>query len=169
MKNLFFLANLILFLAACGHVSFVSPQPEFVDALTEIPEKYHGEFLIDKDWDKKTHAVTSSSINGISISSDSLVVKERGNYFYINTISDGGYYELRIIRLTKFLNHESISLYDPGAQLIGNSPAAAKLTLFNVVTGNKEDDKELVLDNVTVNQLSILTNSSEKYKVKRLK
>ena len=165
MKNLFFLGTLILFLAACGHVSFVSPQPELVDALTEIPEKYHGEFLIDKDWDKKTHAVTRSTINGISIDSDSLVVKERGNYFYINTINDSGYYALSIIRLTKFLNHESIYLYDPGA-LLDNID---QLKLFNIVIGNQEDDKELVLDNVTVNQLSILTNSSEKYKVKRLK
>ena len=44
-----------------------------------------------------------------------------------------------------------------------------QLKLFNMVISNKEDDKELVLDNVTVNQLSIITNSSEKYKVKRLK
>ena len=165
MKNLFFSGTLILFLAACGHVSFVSPQPEFVDALTEIPEKYHGEFLIDKDWDKKTHAVTSSAINGVSIVSDSLVVKERGNYFYINTINDSGYYELSIIRLTKFLNYESISLYDPGVLLVNID----QLKLFNVVIGNQDDHKEIVLDNVTVNQLSILTNSSEKYEVKRLK
>jgi len=164
MKNLFFLGALILFLAACGHVSFVSPQPEFVDALTEIPKKYHGEFLIDKDWDKKTHTVNSSKINGISIDSDSLVVKERGDYFYINTMNDSGYYELSIIRLTNFLNHESIFLYDPGA-LLNNID---QLKLFNIVIGNQEDDKEIVLDNVTVNQLSILTNSSEKYIVKRL-
>jgi hypothetical protein len=165
MKNLFFLSTLILLLVSCADINFVSPQPEFVDALTEIPEKYHGEFLIAKDWDKKTHTVTSSTINGMSISSDSLVVKERGSYFYINTMNDSGYYELRIIRLTKFLNHESISLYDPGALLVNID----QLKLFNVVTGNQEDDKELVLDNVSVNQLSILTNLSEKYKVIRLK
>jgi len=166
MKKLFFLGALILFLAACTNVNFVSPQPEFVDALTEIPEKYHGEFLIDKDWDQKTHTVTSSTINGISISSDSLIVKERGDYFYINTMNDSGYYELRIIRLIKFLNHESISLYTPGLDNID------QLKLFNVVSSfNPEDDDvdELVLDNVSVNQLSILTNSSEKYKVTRLK
>jgi len=165
MKKLILLGALILFLAACGHVNFISSQPEFADALTEIPEKYHGEFLIDNDWDQKTHTVTSSKINGISISSDSLVVKERGNYFYINTMNDSGYYELRIIRLTKFLNHESIFLYDPGALLVDID----QLKLFNVVKGNEEDDKELVLDNVTVNQLSILTNSSKKYNVERLK
>jgi len=157
MKNLFFLGAIILFLAACTHVNFVSPQPEFVDALTVIPEKYHGEFLIDK----KTHIVTSNKIDGISISNDSLVVKERGNYFYVNTKNDSGYYELRIIRLIKFLNHERISLYAPDL----DNP-----DLFNVVSSvNVVDKEELVLDNVTVNQLSILTNSSEKYKVKRLK
>ncbi|MDC0204894.1 hypothetical protein OAJ65_03790 [Flavobacteriales bacterium] len=162
MKNLFFLGTIVLFLAACTNVNFVSPQPEFVDALIVIPEKYHGEFLIDKDWDKHTHTITSSTINGISISSDSLVVKERGNYFYINTMNDSGHYELRIIRLTKFLNHESIFLYAPLLENID------KVKLFNVLNIEPLGDDEILLDNVTINQLSILTNSSEKYKVQRL-
>ena len=67
MKNLFFLAALMLFLAACTNVNFVNPQPEFVDALTEIHERYHGEFLIRRD-DNDTHTVTRNTIDGRSIS-----------------------------------------------------------------------------------------------------
>lgn len=162
MKNLFFLGSLILFLASCTNVNFISPQPEFVDALTEIPEKYHGEFLIDTH--NKTHIVTSNTIDGISIINDSLVVKEKGNYFYVNIKNDSGYYELSIICLTKFLNYESISLFDP---VLDNN--MDQLKLFNVVKGNQETHDEIVLYNITVNQLSILTNLSNEYKVRRLK
>ena len=35
-----FLVSLVLFLASCTNVNFVSPQPEFLEALSEIPEKY---------------------------------------------------------------------------------------------------------------------------------
>ena len=152
MKNLFFLGALILFLTACTNVNFVSPQPEFTEALSEIPEKYHGIFLIDTD----THTVTIDAIDGISINNDSLVVKERGNYFYVNTKNDSGYYELRIIHLTKSLNYEEITLHAPH---IYNRQYTAEeqLKLFNIV---REGDEDPVLDNITVNQLSILTNSS---------
>ena len=168
MKNLFFLGAIVLFLAACTNVNFVSPQPEFVDALTVIPEKYHGEFLIAKDWDKHTHTITSSTINGISISSDSLVVKERGNYFYINTMNDNGYYELRIIKLIKFLNYEDITLYAPHIYE-RDYTREKQAKLFNVVSRVGDDEDDPVLDNVTVNQLSILTNSSSNMKALRLK
>jgi len=152
MKNLFFLVALVLFLASCTNVNFVSPQPEFLEALSEIPEKYHGNFLIDTD----THTVTINTIDGMSINNDSLVVKERGNYFYINTKNDSGYYKLRIIRLIKFLNYEKITLHAPH---IYNREYTKEeqLKLFNIV---REGDEDPVLDDVTVNQLSILTNSS---------
>ena len=168
MKNLFFLGAIILFLVACTNVNFISPQPEFVDALTEIPEKYHGEFLIrGDDKDKDTHTVTRNTIDGRSISADSLVVKERGNYFYINTMNDNGYYELRIIQLIKFLNYEDITLYAPHIYE-RDYTREKQAKLFNVIS-RVGDDEDPVLDNVTVNQLSILTNSSSNMKVLRLK
>ena len=101
MRNLVYITVFIFFFSACTDVAFVSPQPEFAEALTQIPNKYHGEFIIDKD----THIVTSTTIDGVSINSDDLIVKERGNYFYINTKNDSGYYELGIVRHIKFLNY----------------------------------------------------------------
>ena len=78
MKNLLFSSIALLFMASCGDkVNFLSPQPENVAALTEIPNEYHGEFRIDGD----THIVTMSTIDGISIIDDSVVVKKRGSYF----------------------------------------------------------------------------------------
>jgi len=200
MKNLLFSSIALLFMASCGDkVNFLSPQPENVDALTEIPNEYHGEFIIDGD----THIVTMSTIDGMSIIDDSVVVKKRGSYFYVNRINKKGFYDLVIIRRVNFLNHESISLYMP--QFIEprysiddavENPTADSLNiekeefmkeykeyynklldhyeLFNVVGGlspfyDPEYTGDIVLENVTVNQLSILTNSSKKYNVKRLK
>ena len=201
MKNLLFSSIVLFFMASCGDkVNFLSPQPENVDALTEIPNEYHGEFRIDGD----THIVTMSTIDGISIIDDSVVVKKRGSYFYVNRINKKGFYDLVIIRRVKFLNHESISLYIPQFSEPRYYPDDAQMTaaadslnieteefenlfmkeyynklldhyeLFNVVGGlspfyDLDYDGDIVLENVTVNQLSILTNSSKKYKVERLK
>ena len=167
MKNLFFLSFLILLLASCTNVHFVSPQPEFVDALTEIPEKYHGEFLIESD-ENDVHIVTGNTIDGINISTDSgLVVKERGNYFYVNIMDDEGYYILRIIRLIKYLNYEDITLYAPHLYE-RNYTRETQSNLFNIVS-RVGKNKDPVLDNVTVNQLSILTKSTNAQEIVRLK
>ena len=199
MKNLFFLSIVLLFMASCGDkVNFLSPQPENVDALTEIPNEYHGEFRIDGD----THIVTMSTIDGISIIDDSVVVKKRGSYFYVNRINKKGFYDLVIIRRVNFLNHESISLYIPQFNVSNLEDFNREMQvdslsieseefreeimkeyynklldhyeLFNVVGGlspfyDLEYKGDLVLEDVTVNQLSILTNASKKYKVVRLK
>ena len=201
MKNLLFSSIALFFMASCGDkVNFLSPQPENVDALTEIPNEYHGEFRIDGD----THIVTMSTIDGISIIDDSVVVKKRGSYFYVNRINKKGFYDLVIIRRVNFLNHESISLYMPQFSEPRYYPDSAQMTatadslniekeefenlfmneyynklldhyeLFNVVGGlspfyDPEYTGDIVLENVTANQLSILTNSSKKYNVERLK
>jgi len=195
MKNLLFSSIVLLFMVSCGDkVNFLSPQPENIDALTEIPNEYHGEFIIDGD----THIVTMSTIDGISIIDDSVVVKKRGSYFYVNRINKKGFYDLVIIRRVNFLNHESISLYIPQFNVrdpfkgVGDTLSMmpeeirdemvetyynnllGHYELFNVVGGlspfyDPEYSGDLVLENVTVNQLSILTNSSTKYKVERIK
>ena len=169
MKKLFFLVSLVLLFSSCTNLNFVSPQPEFVEALTEIPEKYHGEFLIGAiDYDKNTHTVTKNTIDGTRISTDSLVVKERGGYFYINTKNEEGYYELRIIRLIKFLNYEDITLYAPHLYE-RNYTREQQENLFNVICRVGDNKADPVLENVSVNQLSILTNSSNTQRILRLK
>ena len=161
----------LLFMMSCvrSKVNFLKPQPEFSDALIEIPEEYHGEFIIDED----THIVTSNMVDGISIINDSVVVKERGNYFYVNRINKNGSYNLVIVRRVSFLDYESISLYVPEFKL-------SQLNIFNYLTvaSNVNSANNIIASNdtvnyvfkeITVNQLSILTNSSKQYEVVRLK
>ena len=150
-------------------VDFLKPQPEFVDPLMEIPQQYHGEFIIDED----THIVTNNMIDGVNIINDSVVVKERGSYFYVNRINKNGFYNLVIVRRVSFLEYESILLYVPEFNL-------SQLNMYNYLTINSNinstenilatnDTLDYVLKDITVNQLSILTNSSKQYKVVRLK
>jgi hypothetical protein len=162
MKNLFFLVALVLFLASCTNVNFVSPQPEFLEALSEIPEKYHGGFKYLKD--KDTCVVTRDSIDGMSINTDSLVVKARGNYLYINFLDyNKGTYQVYVFQSIRYLNYEKIYAIFPNI-------TEEKSHLFNVIDDWMVWEKRyFLLDNVTVNQLSILTNSSKKYNVERLK
>ena len=202
MNNLFFSVVLLLFITSCGidEVNFLSPQPESLDPLIEIPNEYHGEFTVDGD----THIVTMNSIDGISIVDDSVVVKKRGNYFYVNRINDKGFYNLVVLRRVNYLNHESISLYAPQFNILDLEDYQKELLgsvdslrteeielleeevlmqylesnlehykLFNIVGGlspfyDIEYKGDLVLENVTVNQLSILMNASKRYDVERI-
>ena len=86
MRKLIFLSAVLLCFASCTNVTFVNPQPEFLESLTEIPEKYQGRFASD-DTNEDVNIVTDTTINGMSIASDSLVVKTRGNYFYVNFLN----------------------------------------------------------------------------------
>lgn len=203
MKNFLFVVVVLFFMASCSvnEVNFLSPQPESVEALTEIPNEYHGEFKIDGD----THIVTSSTIDGLSIFNDSVVVKKRGSYVYVNTMNNKGSYNLVRIRRVNFLNHESIYLDIPQFDISElETDIVAKMEkmslikgdtlsmeeiqsfrekvfsdyyqLFNVVgdipvfNWNDVDyTKDIVLKDVTVNQLSILLNASTRYNVERIR
>ena len=166
MKNLFFLVALVLFLASCTNVNFVSPQPEFLKALSEIPEKYHGSFMNLKD--KDTCVVAIDSINGMSINTDSLVVKARGNYLYINILDNNkGTYQVYVFQSIRYLNYEKIYAIFP-------SITEEKSHLFNIIstTAYRTTDHSYLLDNVTVNQFNLLVNSvsvDNKMEWKRLK
>jgi len=166
MKNLFFLVALVLFLASCTNVNFVSPQPEFLKALSEIPEKYHGSFMDLKD--KDTCVVTIDAIDGMSINADSVVVKARGNYLYINILDNNkGTYQVYVFQSIRYLNYEKIYAIFPNI-------TEEKSHLFNVIstTAYSTTDHSYLLDNVTVNQFNLLVNSvsvDNKMEWKRLK
>jgi len=165
MKNLFFLVALVLFLASCTNVNFVSPQPEFLEALSEIPEKYHGSFMDLKD--KDTCVVTIDAIDGMSINTDSFVVKARGNYLYINILDDvKETYTLYVFQSIHYLNYEKIYAIFPNI-------TEEKSHLFNVIDDWMVWEKRYyLLDNVTVNQFNLLVNSvsvDNKMEWKRLK
>jgi hypothetical protein len=161
MKNLFFLSALLFCLASCTNVSFVNHQPEFLEPLSEIPEKYYGSFLIDTD----THTVTIDAINGMNINTDSVVVKARGNYFYVNILDDNGNYELFIYKLIRYLNYENIYAAFPNID-------SEQIHLFNVIDDwDCNNGKQCyLLDNVNENQFNLLVNSvaTEMVELKRI-
>ena len=161
MKNLFFLSALLFSLASCTNVSFVNHQPEFLEPLSEIPKKYYGSFLIDTD----THTVTIDEVDGMSISTDSIVVKARGNYFYVNILDDNGNYELYVYKIIRYLNYENSYAIFPNID-------SQQIHLFSVIDDwNCNDGKQCyLLDNVNENQFNLLVNSvaTEKVKLKMI-
>tara|TARA_B110000908_G_scaffold150969_1_gene185377 strand:- start:29 stop:529 length:501 start_codon:yes stop_codon:yes gene_type:complete len=166
MKNFTFLSTVLLCFASCTNVTFVSPQPEFLEPLTEIPEKYQGSFVFVETSDD-VNIITATTVNGISIFSDSVVVKSRGNYFYVNLLADKGNYELYVFKHISCLNYERIYAIFPNLD-------KDKVHLFNAIEDwNCNNGKHCyLLDEVSVNQFNLLVNSSfddEKVKLKRLK
>ena len=161
MKIFFFLSALVFSLASCTNVSFVNHQPEFLEPLSEIPEKYHGTFLIETD----THSVMIDAIDGMSINTDSVVVKARGNYFYVNILDDNGNYELYVYRLIRYLDYENSYAVFPNID-------SEQTHLFNVIDEwNCNNGKQCyLLDNVNENQFNLLVSSvtSEKVELKRI-
>ena len=170
MRNLIFLSAVVLTMASCTNVSFVSPQPEFVEPLTEIPEKFQGRFVFSAasdDTNEDVNIITTTTINGMDISPDSVVVKTRGNYFYLNFLDAKGNYELYVYKTVRYLDYEKIYAVFPNLK-------KEQVHLFNVFDDwNCNNGKQYyLLDNVTVNQFNLLVNSAaadEQVELKRLK
>ena len=101
MKKLF-LFGYLFFLYSCSNVIFVKSQPENIDALIKIPEKYHGVYSFkDSSINSDSYLVTDFSV-GDKVLGDSLIVKQRGNYLYLNFLADNGY-EVYVVKINRFL------------------------------------------------------------------
>ncbi len=158
MKKILYLGFLTILLASCTNVRFVDPQPEDVEALTVIPEKYHGEYEYQDTSKKYSYVVTANSIDG-DVLGDSVIVKQRGNYFYVNFLSDGGY-AVSVVEINQCLGYENI-------ELTSFEITESNKHLFNVV--EEQLDKSYLLDNVSSNQLNLLINSSESVSLRRVR
>ena len=100
MRYLFFLCALVVTLVSCSNVVFVHLQPEDVESLTEIPEKLHGVYAFeDSTINTDSYLVTDSSV-GDMVLGDNLIVKQRGNYFYLNLFEENEYvvYVMKILK-----------------------------------------------------------------------
>lgn len=161
MKKIIYLGVLTVILASCTNVRFVDPQPEDVEALRVIPEKYHGEYEYQDTSRKDLYVVTANSIDD-AILGDSVIVKQRGNYFYVNFLSDGGY-EVSVVEINQCLGYENI-------ELTSFEITESNKHLFNIVeTTEQFDSKSYLLDNVSSNQLNLLINSSESVSLRRVR
>jgi len=79
MRNLIVLLFATLLFASCSNVGFTNPQPEFLEPLTEIPEKFQGVYVVS-EFDKK-YIVSNLTIADDSINNGKLVVKSWGELF----------------------------------------------------------------------------------------
>ena len=165
MKNFIVLLFAILLFASCSNVAFKKPQPEFLEPLTEIPEKFQGVFVVP-EIDSTKYIVSNLMIAGDSINNGDFVIKSWGNYLFINEKQDSATYDLTIGKAVKFLNYEMLSIHY--VHLDSN-----QIQLFNIVATEKRGSGVLsrnlyILENVNRNQFQHLLNTSRKEDVIRI-
>jgi hypothetical protein len=187
MKNykLLVLITLVTFLSSCSELSdvrFISPQPDFLERLTSIPQRFQGTFLIDKD----TIQVTEYTIDGCTINSDSLIVKGWGNYLFVNQIQES-YYSLTCAKAVNVWNNEKITLqYFSIADDIIEDFEKFRGSAIDPKTKDKEIEEfmiansslniieydtiveKFIIDKLTINQFQTMLNKSETVKVTRI-
>jgi len=165
MRNLIVLLFATLLFASCSNVGFTNPQPEFLEPLTEIPEKFQGVYGVP-ELDSAKYIVSNLTIADDSVNNGKLVVKSWGNYLFINELSDD-YYHLTVGKAVKFLNYETLSVHF--INLDSN-----QTHLFNIVGTEKgggydiRSDVTYFLDDVNRNQFQTLLNNSKKLDVIRI-
>ena len=157
MRYLFFLGALVLTLASCSNVAFVKPQPEGVEALAEIPENLQGIYFYGD-----SIIVTSNTIGGDTLGKN-LIVKKRGNYYYLNFLEENGY-DLTVVKVIQFLSYEGFKIYFP--HISENNEH-----LFNVIKVEASSiSNKYLIDNVSINQMRImLRKTKDNHKLIRIK
>ena len=167
MRYLFFLWALVLFFVSCSNVTFVYSQPEGMDSLIKIPEKLHGVYKFeDFELNTKSYVVNDSSI-GDMVLGDNLIIKQRGNYLYLNHFVDNDY-ALYVVRITQFIDEDiEIKFLNIASE---NAHLFNILNLEDIKDFNEQDEgqslsfkerADYLIDNVSVNQLNFLLNSSK--------
>ena len=143
MRKLIFFIAVVLTLASCTNVSFVKPQPEGVKALTEIPENLQGTYVFND-----TIIVTSNTIGEDTLGKN-LIVKKRGNFYYLNYIKDDdSLYSLTVVKVVKYLSFEDFEVFHPNI-------TDDNKDIFNVVELKPQTyQEEYIVDDVSVVQLS---------------
>ncbi len=112
MRNILFTSLLVIIFASCTNIYFTSPQPEFAENLSSIPDGFQGTFYSDYQKDSAStdsliYHVTDVTINGDTINTTNLVVRSWGNYLFVNTQDEEGVWDLMIVnRNNTFLGEE---------------------------------------------------------------
>lgn len=113
MKKILSISFAIILFASCTNIYFTSPQPGFADDLSIIPERFQGTFYAEHQKDSTTdsliYVVTDITINGDTINGGNIVVKDWGNYLFVNTQDEEGVWDLMIIHLIRTLTDEKIN------------------------------------------------------------
>ena len=161
MRKLIFLIAVVLTLASCTNVAFVKPQPEGVKALTEIPENLQGTYVINDSIIVKANAIGEDTLG------KTLVVKKRGNFYYLN-FKEEDVYELTVVKVVQCLNYEKIEMFHP--KISDDNQDKFKVIEVKSKTYGTEEVKEYIVDNVSITQLSkMLSKDKNNLELTRIK
>ena len=165
----------LLLLNSCfsPDIRFVKPQPETLDKLITIPEKFQGVFLINQD----TITVTKHTINEDSINSKEIVIKGWGNHLFVNKLEDS-LYKFCYGTIIESWNHEKLNIKYFSSNIWTNdmSNESNKQKKINLLISNKQYpiididtvNGYFILDNVSINQFQHLLNTAESIELTRL-
>jgi hypothetical protein len=161
IRKLIFLSAVVLTMASCTNVAFVKPQPEGIKALTEIPENLQGTYVINDSIIVKANAIGEDTLG------KTLVVKKRGNFYYLN-FKEEEVYELTVVKVVQCLNYEKIEMFHP--KISDDNQDKFKVIEVKSKTYGTEEVKEYIVDNVSITQLSkMLSKDKNNFKLTRIK
>jgi len=161
MRKLIFLSAVVLTMASCTNVAFVKPQPEGIKALTEIPENLQGTYVINDSIIVKANAIGEDTLG------KTLVVKKRGNFYYLN-FKEEEVYELTVVKVVQCLNYEKIEMFHP--KISDDNQDKFKVIEVKSKTYGTEEVKEYIVDNVSITQLSkMLSKDKNNLELTRIK
>ncbi|MBT6965448.1 MAG: hypothetical protein HOA01_04420 [Flavobacteriales bacterium] len=161
MRKLIFLSAVVLTMVSCTNVAFVKPQPEGIKALTEIPENLQGTYVINDSIIVKANAIGEDTLG------KTLVVKKRGNFYYLN-FKEEEVYELTVVKVVQCLNYEKIEMFHP--KISDDNQDKFKVIEVKSKTYGTEEVKEYIVDNVSITQLSkMLSKDKNNFKLTRIK
>ena len=161
MRKLIFLSAVVLTMASCTNVAFVKPQPEGVQALTEIPENLQGTYVINDSIIVKANAIGEDTLG------KTLVVKKRGNFYYLN-FKEEEVYELTVVKVVQCLNYEKIEMFHP--KISDDNQDKFKVIEVKSKAFGTEEVKEYIVDNVSITQLSkMLSKDKNNLELTRIK
>jgi hypothetical protein len=148
-------------MASCTNVAFVKPQPEGIKALTEIPENLQGTYVINDSIIVKANAIGEDTLG------KTLVVKKRGNFYYLN-FKEEEVYELTVVKVVQCLNYEKIEMFHP--KISDDNQDKFKVIEVKSKTYGTEEVKEYIVDNVSITQLSkMLSKDKNNLELTRIK
>ena len=158
MKNILSVIFVIILFTSCTstNVYFTSPQPGFADDLSIIPERFQGTFyeVHKKDTisDSLIYVVTDITIDGDTINDGNIVLKDWGNYLFVNTQDEEGVWNLLIIHLIRTLTNEEINIQSL------HTDFGIDLTGFNVIVNS--DSSKYIVDDLSTLQFHYLLRMS---------
>ena len=192
MKKISLLTFSVILFTSCSDIFFTSPQPEFAENLSEIPEGFQGLFILDLEdldlptsnedsldldepasedeeffFNIKADRLTIPDGSDFTIATGNLVVKSLDNYLFLNIKDSTGKWELLTILSDPFSYDEKFSI-----QYMYIESTGIDLGQFNnvdtipadTITNPLDYTKYIILDEINRSQFDYLLKKSHEAK-----